>query len=225
MVVITYIMDFVSQGKKVKTKRNLTHLSLIYKRTLKYDRRNFLYINHWAYFFWYLQNHNSSIWHSIQTTPPPKKNSQEIESKPAPLSFSNGDNFSDLGTSFFCPMILLMDSPCLSSLRQKNFTDMDRQKIVKKKSYPGASRKSQCDCQGSCERMRNDRASEKELTLDTEVMRSKLSEKVEKEHMLKYEDDRLLGGGKGKEWDLFWSKECNQAQTLNFSSAKTPSNF
>lgn len=36
----------------------------------------FLYINHWAYFFffWYLQNHNSSIWHSIQTTPtPPQK--------------------------------------------------------------------------------------------------------------------------------------------------------
>lgn len=59
--------------------------------------------------------------------------------------------------------------------------------------------------------MRNNRASEKELTLDTEVMRSKLSEKVEKEHMLKYEDDRLLGGGKDKEWDLFWSKECNQA--------------
>lgn len=41
MVVITYIMDFVSYGKKVKTKRNLTHLLLIYKRTLKYDLRNF----------------------------------------------------------------------------------------------------------------------------------------------------------------------------------------
>lgn len=42
-------------------------------------------------------------------------------------------------------------------------------------------------------------------------MRSKVSEKVEKEHMLKYEDDRLLGGGKGKEWDLSWNKERNQA--------------
>lgn len=33
----------------------------------------FLYLNHWAHFFWYLQAHNSSIWHSMQTTALQKK--------------------------------------------------------------------------------------------------------------------------------------------------------
>lgn len=75
-MVITYIMDFVSQGKKVKTKRNLTHLSLIYKRTLKYDLRNFFVHKPLGLFFFGTYRiiiHLSGI--PFKLHPPPKKNS------------------------------------------------------------------------------------------------------------------------------------------------------